>query len=484
MLLDLTLRDSVAETVAVEAVVHTLRDLGPETALLDSLATVLTQILREAREREVFADDPPLVRVALRLDPPHILLRVSDTRMPVWAEGRAPRHSDALALASPLAGFHRGEQVGGGNWVECVFNLPESGERSPLDVQVPVEAPPISAETTTAVRLRELRPDDAEGLVRLIYRVYGYSYPKPEFYSPDAIRHLLTTGALSGLVAVDDTGAVVGHMAAAHDTPYLTAELGRLAVDPRYRGHGLASRLGVRLLEQARLAGTPALWGECVATHLGSQRVLIAAGGMEVGLLLAAFPGTVRMSKLPTNLQGRVSLVPIAISLSPGPLLTAHLPARLEPIYRQLMDALRLRREVDTSDRMPVGTLALRVAMLPQISVGLIAADALGSGGLPRVRAEMVAMIKAGLAPIYLDVPLADPGAAHAIDVAYRHGFIWAMLFPCARPDGDVLRLQWLGPQVVDVGAIQCATAHGVAMKAWVLGERERWMTGATERGG
>jgi len=53
-------------------------------------------------------------------------------------------------------------------------------------------------------------------------------------------------------------------------------------------------------------------------------------------------------------------------------------------------------------------------------------------------------------------------------------------LFPCARADGDVLRLQWPGPQIEDVSAIQCAPAHGMAMKAWVLGERERWMTGAT----
>jgi hypothetical protein len=54
------------------------------------------------------------------------------------------------------------------------------------------------------------------------------------------------------------------------------------------------------------------------------------------------------------------------------------------------------------------------------------------------------------------------------------------MLFSCAHADGEVLRLHWPGPQVVDVSMMQCAPAPGMGIKTWVLGERERWMTGAT----
>ena len=83
------------------------------------------------------------------------------------------------------------------------------------------------------------------------------------------------------------------------------------------------------------------------------------------------------------------------------------------------------------------------------------------------------------MAVIFLDIPLADPGAGHAIALAYEHGFIWGALFPCARADGDVLRLQWLDHRVVDAHDIQCASAHGQALKQWVLGEQERWFSGS-----
>lgn len=472
-LLELRLMDGVAATVAVDAVGQTLRGLGFTAAVLDSLTTVLDQLLLEARGREVFADDPPVVQVTLSLHGNQALVRVSDLRMPQWGEGLKPCRSDQLVRQSRLDGFHRGEQGNSGNWSECVLNLQAAAPGTPPDLEMPTDTPRVTAAAAAAVQLRELLAADAEGLVRLIYRVYGYSYPKPEFYSLEEIRRLLKVGGLRGIVAIDDTGQVVGHVAIVPDTPYLTCELGRLAVDPGYRGHNLASRLTNQVLAVAGRAGIPALWAECVANHPASQRVLLAAGGTEVGLLLDAFPA-MRMSRFAAPLQARQSLVPIAKVLAPRPSFRAHLPAHLEPIYRQLIGQLGLQRDLDTSDRTPAGTLALRVALLPQINGGFVAVDHLGSGGLKRVRSEMAAMIQARVAVIYLDIPLAEAGAGHAIEAAYQHGFIWGMLFPCARPDGDVLRLQWLGSQVLDVNGITCATAHGRAMKEWVLGERQR----------
>ena len=474
-LLDLHLLDPVAATVAVDAVVHTLRDLGLETAVLDSLATVLLQILQEARAREVFAGDPPTVQVTLRRHGRQVLVRVSDLRMPQWGAGTAPCPSDGLVRASRLDGFHRGEQGDTGNWSECVLSLPAlAGDRA-LDAQPSAAPAPAAGAADAPVQLRELRAADAEGLVRLVYRVYGYSYPKPEFYSPEAIRRLLKSGGFTGVLALDDTGEVVGHLALIPDTPYLTAELGRLAVDPRRRGQNLASRLTDHALALAGQTGTPAFWAECVTNHPASQRLFLAVGGQEVGLLLGAFPA-MRMSRFAEPQGERQTLMVIAKPLAPSHPCRAQLPAHLEPIYRQLSERLGLAREIDTSERAPTGTLALRVSLLPRLNAGLLAVDELGRGGLARVRAEMAAMIQARLAIVYLDLPLATDGAGRAIDLAYQHGFIWGMLLPCARPDGDVLRLQWLGPQVVEERDIQCASEHGRAMMAWVLGERARWL--------
>ena len=214
-LLELRLMDAVAATVAVDAVVQTLRGLGLTAAVLDSLTTVLVQLLLEAREREVFADDPPVVQVTLRLHGNQVRVRVSDLRMPQWGEGPKPCRSDQLVRQSRLDGFRRGEQGNSGNWSECILNLPAAAGGTPPDFVMPTDTPRVTA---AAVQLRELCAADAEGLVRLIYRVYGYSYPKPEFYSLEEIRRLLKVGGLQGIAAIDDTGQVVGHVAIVPDT--------------------------------------------------------------------------------------------------------------------------------------------------------------------------------------------------------------------------------------------------------------------------
>ncbi len=476
-LLDLRLQDRVSESVAVDAVIGTLGGLGLASGAVDALAEVLVQALREAREREVFADDSPWVQVTLQLRARQLSVRLSDQRMPQWAEGAAPPGSDRLARQSGLAGFRRGEQGSVGNWVEYVLDLPAAADCPPFPPAEP--APALDAATAAAIQLRPLVTDDAEGLVRLIYRVYSYSYPRPEYYSPAAIRHLLVAGELDGWVASDADGTLVGHVATVPDTPYLTSELGRLLVDPDYRRWGLAARLTEHALTQARAAGSPALWAECVANHVASQRLALAAGGVEVGLLLGAFKGSIRMSGLANPTQGRQSLVPIALVLTPGAPRKAHLPEHLQPIYRRLADRLGLVREIDTRDRTSSGTLALRSATFPPLNLGFLAIDRLGSQGLERGRAELAALLEARVAVCYLDVPLADPGAAHAIALAYRQGFTWGMLFPNARTDGDVLRLQWLAEPFVDTEHVHCASEHGQAMKDWVLGERARCLPGA-----
>ena len=291
-LLDLRLSDAVPGTVAVDPVVQALRALGLTAAALDPLAAVLLQLLRESREREVFADDPPVVQVTLRLTGRQVMVRVSDQRMPQWGAGGTACRSDQLVRESRLDGFRRGEQGNQGNWTECVLNLPaRAGEGTPdLEPAASASASGQVLPDIATLVLRALRADDAEALVRLIYRVYGYSYAIPEFYSPEAVRQALQAGSLSGIVAITDAGEVVGHVAVIPDAPYLTAEVGRLAVDPRYRGQKLASRLVEQALQQGARAGLPVLWGECVANHPASQRAFLAAGGVEVGLLLDAFP--------------------------------------------------------------------------------------------------------------------------------------------------------------------------------------------------
>ena len=97
-----------------------------------------------------------------------------------------------------------------------------------------------------------------------------------------------------------------------------------------------------------------------------------------------------------------------------------------------------------------------------------------GADALERVTNEFKAMSANRLGVVYVDVPLAHPSAPHGIRVAERFGFFWAALLPGARPDGDILRLQRVGPVEIDSTDVEFASDHGKRMYEFVLTERER----------
>ena len=135
-------------------------------------------------------------------------------------------------------------------------------------------------------RCARWRPGDALGLVRCVYRCYGYSYKDSLLYEP---RHI-ADGAARRPHALGrrrharrrPSSATAPPSSSARAIPY--PEAGRLVVDPRYRGHHLAERLATARRELRRPEhGLPGIWAEAVTNHPSSQREMISLGGAEVG---------------------------------------------------------------------------------------------------------------------------------------------------------------------------------------------------------
>src|SRR5262249_56398498 len=60
--------------------------------------------------------------------------------------------------------------------------------------------------------IRRFRPADAIGVAQCVYRSFGYTYGDADLYYPDRLVHLNETGQLVSIVALDDAGAIVGHL--------------------------------------------------------------------------------------------------------------------------------------------------------------------------------------------------------------------------------------------------------------------------------
>ena len=151
----------------------------------------------------------------------------------------------------------------------------------------PLTAPPgRPAEEPETFTVRPFSPADAQEVVRLLYRTYGYSYPFEHLHYPERLIALNADGSLLSLVAVSSQGALVGHLSMFFhkESPFL-AEMGAAVVHPDFRGHGCLRQLTEYALAEAQRRQLQALYARPVTNHIYSQKVSEEVGFKPCGLL-------------------------------------------------------------------------------------------------------------------------------------------------------------------------------------------------------
>lgn len=148
---------------------------------------------------------------------------------------------------------------------------------------------------------RPLRADEAEAIAALIRRAFQHlpvlpdPLPSARRETPEVVRAILAAGGGAG---IERDGRLVACVLWQKKPPGLY--MGRLAVDPAWRGRGLARRLVAEAEAAAREGGHPVLW---LSTRLVFQdnRKLFASCGFVEGALHAhegyAQPTFVDMTK-------------------------------------------------------------------------------------------------------------------------------------------------------------------------------------------
>ena len=112
---------------------------------------------------------------------------------------------------------------------------------------------------------------DVPGIISLVYNTYRYSYAKEMFYNDVTLAQMIRENKIVSVVAVTESGTIVGHNAVLLDSPLL-GEAGMSMVDPDYR----KSKAFLSLtLFTARLIKTeyPQIlaYTKCVTSHPRSQ---------------------------------------------------------------------------------------------------------------------------------------------------------------------------------------------------------------------
>lgn len=482
-MVNLTLGPDAPTAVAVAAV-RAAADAGGLTGgRAERLGVLVGELVDEARSREA-VDGEHDVSVSVEHRAGAVEVTVADRRLPL--DPQEARHARSRRLAALGFADHLHLSSGGadGNLARCVVVLPAPGDLDgpggpPGGEVLGNDAPRVSDDEAAALVVRPMTPDDAVGLTRCVYRCYGYSYLNPSMYVPARVRADLRSGIMHSVVAVTPEGEVVGHSAMTFERRGdRVPEGGKLVVDPRYRGHHLSERLAAVRSEEVHRLDLPGLWSECVTNHPYSQREVLSTGGFETGLLIGAQPARVHMEGLANVAAGRHTLLTMYVAAAdPGPL-TLHVPDRHAEHLAALVEVAGLSRTVVGPTGGAGAVAAARTAVHVGVDTGVglahLRVTRVGPDAVDRVAAELDGLDAFDLPVVHLDLPLADPAAAVAVERLESLGFSWGAWVPCFGERGDVVRLQRVRPGVADVDHVECARAEGESVRDHALAEWRR----------
>jgi GNAT superfamily N-acetyltransferase len=323
----------------------------------------------------------------------------------------------------------------------------------------PVPSPPGPVPGTPQIfTLRPFAPADAQAVVRLLYRTYGYSYPFEHLYYPERLTALNAAGTLQSLVAVSSQGELAGHVALffSPERPAL-AEMGAAVVHPDFRGHGCLRQLTDYAVTEARRRQLHGLYGRPVTNHTYSQQVGEAAGFTPCGLLLGFGPAFLSFKQIHDDLSQRESLELIYLSLFPplpGPV---FLPHRHRDFLLHLYAGLGMSPEVIPlpGDPLPTGTPGhLDLSTHQTSATANLKLKAVGPDTPAELKRTLKHLCQARFEVILLELDLSRPALALLVPACESLGFFFAGLLPGG--DGSqTLILQYLNNVPLDYDRIQ-----------------------------
>jgi len=330
----------------------------------------------------------------------------------------------------------------------------------PLEPSQEAAAAPMP-ETSTVSPVKEIRPlraEDAVAVSRCVWRTYGYSYSVLDaVYLPERLVNLNEQGLMRSLVAINEAGEVVGHLAYERSRLDSVVAVGGVAsVEPAYRKGGLAKQMAAQLLDQARQDGVRRMQTYAVTTHPYSQRLVHSFGFkaccVVLGASLFCFQG------IEQPVQQRESLVGYHLALDPTILKekeTLYVPNRHRAMVESLCQHLDLEMEFAQPGPLELhaGESVVSSQESPKRKTAKIHIDRYGSNILERIRSMARYLRMQEYRCFQLTLPLGDPCTFHLLRPLEKMGFFFSGLQ--FRTTGTCLMLQDLFGVAIDYDAIQ-----------------------------
>jgi hypothetical protein len=312
---------------------------------------------------------------------------------------------------------------------------------------------------------------DGAAIARIFFEIYGPNYVHPEVFSPDRYWQTVESGELIPVVARDQHGEVVGHVALERARGMRVAERGEAVVLSAHRGHHLLERMTERLTEQAIKHELDGIYADPVTVHTFSQRNDERAGMPVCAVLLGLTPENVHPKDAPFPTAGqRQSCLRTFRFLRPPAPREIHAPTPYKDVLLKIYASLGI--EPMLADR------AVPAASESQINVTV---DGHGYGDIsfnrigPNAVTEFVQTLRdvraQGASTVQLSASMTDPRLPMLTESARAAGFFFCGLGPAFMDGADSFLMQFLS-EPLDTAKLQLFTDAARELVAFIDADR------------
>ncbi len=310
------------------------------------------------------------------------------------------------------------------------------------------------------LKIRSFKEGDGDGIAKLIYKNYHYTYYKTHFYQPEKIRKLNEKKDIHSIVA-DFNGAIVGHFALVFSPQSNIAEIAIAAVDPHYKKMGIMNKMFDYLIAKAEELALLAIYGEAIMMHPYSQKANLAHGMIETAILLGEVPSKTEIEHH-IKIQQRSGALVSYLVFDKHPRFIEHSGRyhdKIEKVYHDMgIKLLKVRETVDTSSREAIDFHINKI-----INIAIIKIEK--SIEKSTLKAVLETINKAHSEMIYADINLHHIKELDAlVKMLNKHRFFYSGVLIAYYDNEDYLRMQCKNSHFVAEEQLVCYSTNAKKM--------------------
>lgn len=306
--------------------------------------------------------------------------------------------------------------------------------------------------------IERLKPGDAKGVSRCMYRTYGKCYPSYEVYEPEKIRQLNASGDMISVVARMPNDKVVGHYCIIlENIESKLGELGQAVVDPKHRNRGLMKKMRVLLEEIATKKGLIGLYSAPVTSHIFSQRVNFNFSSRECCIDLGYVPQSVTFVDVPgeESLPQRETIVVFFKYLAPDKPHKVYLPAGHSRIIKRIYKNLKTDRIFSRKKTVHINeNTFFQYRITSKWTCSWIGIFNYGKDFPDVFKSLVKEILSKKIETIHIDLPLNNPLTPKYYKVLEDAGFFFIGIIPNFLRSADAVRFQYLVSRKIDFSRI------------------------------